>query len=340
LGVLLLVVAVGSVLGQETTGGLQGTVKDPSGAVVPNAKVVATTSTLVGEKVVNTDSSGYYRFANLPPGDYTLTVSADGFTTVKRQLTLEVGHLPSVDFVLEVGKASQVVEVSSAAPVIDVTTNVTTTNVTESVLQNIPHGTSYQSVIQFAPAARNEPLMGNTSMAGYSGNGTGGSSPGNTANGNNYGFSVAGGSDSENSYLVEGQETANLIGGYSHTNVPTEFIDQVEIKNSGIQAEHGGALGGVVNVVMKKGTNEYHGTVFSSFENDAMDANQQMPQARYNPLSSQTGTSWGLLDPQFQINTFEKPKTSNILPGFTFGGPIWKDHIFGFIGFNPWLSDQ
>src|SRR6516225_4442379 len=194
LGTLLLMIGVSRGLGQETTGGLQGTVKDPSGAVLPNAKVVVTTSTLVGEKTANTDASGYFRFANLPPGDYTITITANGFAGVKRELTLEVGHLPTVDFVLEVGKASQVVEVSSAAPVIDVTTNVTTTNVTENVLQNIPHGTSYQSVIQFAPAARNEPLMGNTSMAGYSGNGTGGSSPGNTANGNNYGFSVAGGS--------------------------------------------------------------------------------------------------------------------------------------------------
>jgi hypothetical protein len=339
LGTLLLVIAVGSALGQETTGGLQGTVKDPSGAVVPNAKVVATASTLVGEKVVNTDAGGYYRFANLPPGNYTLTISADGFTTVKRELTLEVGHLPTVDFILEVGKASQVVEVSSAAPVIDVTTNVTTTNVTENVLQNIPHGTSYQSVIQFAPAARNEPLMGNNSMGGYVGNGSGGSSPGNTANGGNFGFSVAGGSDSENSYLVEGQETANLIGGYSHTNVPTEFIDQVEIKNSGIQAEHGGALGGVVNVVMKKGTNDYHGSVFSSFENDAMDATQIPPRSQFNPLSNQTQTNWGIIDPQFETYVFKKDRFSNILPGFTFGGPIWKNHIFGFVAFNPWVQD-
>ena len=67
---------------------------------------------------------------------------------------------------------------------------------------------------------------------------------------------MAGGSDSENSYLVEGQETANLIGGYSHTNVPFDFVQEVEIKNSGIQAEHGGALGGVVNVIMKKGSNQ------------------------------------------------------------------------------------
>jgi hypothetical protein len=340
LGALLLVIVVSRGLGQETTGGLQGTVKDPSGAVVPSAKVVVTTSTLIGEKTVNTDANGYYRFANLPPGDYTITVSAGGFATAKRELTLEVGHLPTLDFVLEVGKTSQTVEVSSAAPAIDVTTNVTTTNVTEDVINNIPHGTSFQSVIQFAPAARNEPLMGNNSMGGFMGNGTGGTSPGNGANGGQFGFSVAGGSDSENSYLVEGQETANLIGGYSHTNVPFQFVEEVEIKNSGIQAEHGGALGGVVNVIMKKGTNQYHGSVFSDFENDAMDANQLSPFARYNPLSSQQQQPWGLSDPEFQEYAQNKDHYTDILPGFTFGGPILKDRIFGFVGFNPWIQDD
>ena len=343
---VLLLVGVGIALGQETTGGLQGTVKDQSGAVIPNAKVVATTGTLVGEKTIVTDNSGYYRFANMPPGDYTLSVTATGFATAERKFVLEVGHLPTVDFTLDIGKSTQVVEVSTAAPPIDVTTNVTTTNVTEDVINNIPHGTSFQSVIQFAPAARNEPLMGNTTSMALTtfhsaapGNGNGSSQAGSGVDGNTYGFSVAGGSDSENSYLVEGQETANLIGGYSHTNVPFDFVQEVEIKNSGIQAEHGGALGGVVNVIMKKGTNQYHGSVFAQFENDAMDANQTPPIALYNPLSTPTTTSWGVLDPKFEEYVSNKDHYDTVLPGFTFGGPILKDRIFAFVGFNPWIQN-
>jgi hypothetical protein len=345
--VAALLLVVSSAVAQETTGGLQGTVKDQSGAVIPHAKVVAKADILVGNKQIETDGSGYYRFANLPPGDYTVSVSATGFRTAKRDFVLEVGHLPTVDFTLDLGSTTEVVEVSGAAPQIDVTTNVTTTNVTEDVINNIPHGTSFQSVIQFAPAARNEPLMGNnTTMALTSfnssapGNGNGSSSAGSAVNGNTFGFSVAGGSDSENSYLVEGQETANLIGGYSHTNVPFQFVQEVEIKNSGIQAEHGGALGGVVNVIMQKGSNQYHGSVFSDFENDAMDANQIPAIARYNPVSSQTKTSWGTLDPQFQEYVSKKDHFSNILPGFTFGGPILKNRIFGFVGFNPWIVND
>jgi len=320
-----------SALAQETTGGLQGIVKDATGAVVPGAKVVVTSSTLAGSKEIVTDGSGYYRFANLPPGSYTITVTAKGFKTFKRDdLIIEVGHLPSVDLALEVGAASEIVEVTSAPPLIDVTTNVTQTNVTEDVIANIPHGRSFQSVIQFAPAARNEPLMGNSTIS----NGSGSIAPGNGSNGGDHGFSVAGGSDSENSYLVEGQETADLAGGFSHTQVPFDFIQEVDIKNSGIEAEHGGALGGVVNVIMKKGTNKYHGSLFALFENDGMDA-RQSTYSRLDPNSSQTSTSWGAIDPTYQAFIPQKDKNSNVFPGFTFGGPIWKDHIFGFVAFNP-----
>src|SRR5713226_6130944 len=86
LGLLFLMPLAGHA--QETTGGLQGTVKDPSGAVVPNAHVAVTGSSLVGSKELDTDSSGYYRLANLPPGKYTITVTAKGFETVKQEVVL------------------------------------------------------------------------------------------------------------------------------------------------------------------------------------------------------------------------------------------------------------
>jgi hypothetical protein len=138
--------------GHETTGGLQGTVKDPAGAVVPRAHVIVTGTALVGSKEVVTDSSGYYRFSNLPPGSYTLTVTAEGFDTLKREkVDLEVGHLPTVDLLLSLGTVKTVVEVSTRGPQIDTTSTENMTNVTSEALANTPHGITYQSVIQFAP---------------------------------------------------------------------------------------------------------------------------------------------------------------------------------------------
>ena len=328
-------------LGQETTGGLQGVVKDPSGAVVPGAKVVVTGTTLVGSKEIETDGSGYYRFANLPPGTYTLTVTAKGFSTVKREgLNLEVGHLPSVDISLEVGTASTVVEVTSAAPQIDTTTSRTMTNVTEDVIKFIPHGESFQSVIQFAPSARNEPLAGGMG-SGFSG--TGGCSPSGCSNGGAAGYQVGGAADSENGYLVEGQDTANNIGGYSHTNVPFDFIDEVQVKTTGIEAEHGAALGGVANVVMKKGGNHYHGSVFAQYNASALNGSPN-DYDRYDPVSNgctpgNTGCPlFGGIDPGFQLYDPKKDSTKDFLPGFTLGGPIKADRIWFFAGFNPQLT--
>src|SRR5450631_305726 len=336
--VVLAVLLVTGAFAQETTAGLQGTVKDQSGAVVSHAQVVVTSPTMAGKKQGETDSSGYYRFANLPPGTFTVVVTAKGFSTVRRDgLVLEVGHLPSVDFKLEVGTGSTVVEVNAEAPIIDTTTNTTLTNITEDVVQNVPHGRSFQSVIQFAPAARNEPLAGSNPYNG--GTGTGGTSPGNGSNGNSVGFMVAGGSDSENSYLVEGQATADLAGGFSHSNVPFDFIEEVQVKTSGVEAEHGGSLGGVVNVIMKKGTNGYHGTVFGQFENQAMDGSPVAFQ-RYDPNGSPSNTSGvNYIDSPYQQYQPIRPKTSDIYPGFTLGGPILKNRVFFFLGFNPEWND-
>jgi hypothetical protein len=345
---------------QETTGSLQGTVKDPTGASVPGATVTVSTPTLVGVKTEQTDAKGYYHFSNLPPGAYIVKVDAKGFKTLNQSgLVIEVGHSPSLDLSLAVGATADTVEVSAQTPSIDVTSVTTLTNITNDVINYVPRGTSFQSVIQFAPSARNEPLMGNQTT-----NGTGSVSPGNGSNGQSFGYSIAGGSDSENSYLVEGQETANLIGGYSHTNVPFDFIDQVEIKTSGVQAEYGGALGGVINVIMKKGSPHYHGSVFILFENQSLDASPNTS-LRYDPLTSPTAQpGWtssylpscaannsvahatapcysGLSDALPQEYQPKKDHFSDIRPGFTFGGPLLpfsdrlRDKIFFFVGFNP-----
>jgi len=358
LALSLVLLLAPAVVAQETTGGLQGTVKDPSGAVIAGATVRVTTPTLVGYKEIVTDAAGYYRFANLPPGSYTILVKATGFDTLKREnVDLEVGHLPTVNLSLNVGTVSTVVEVKTEGPMIDTTTNTTLTNIPEDVLQDVPHGTSFQSVIQFAPAARNEPLEGSSVLS----NGSGSASPGNGSNGGGFGFSIGGGADSENSYLVEGQETANIIGGYSHTNVPMDFIQEVQMKTSGVDAEFGGALGGVVNVIMNKGTNKWHGTLFTGFQDGAMNGSP-VPTARYDPASSGTPQCsstvttncepWGAIDPDYQLYQPIRPHTFDFWPGVTIGGPIadifpkiyglsdavyakLKERMFIYAAFNP-----
>jgi len=329
---------------QETTGGLQGTVKDEKGALISKAQVELTGTTLVGQRNLSTDSAGYYRFANLPPGVYVVTVKSAGFATLKREgVTIEVGHLPSLELTLKVGSQQTVVEVTSEAPLIDVTTTATATDVTSDVIEDVPHGRSFQSVIQFAPSARNEPLAGSGTYGAAGGNGSGSNSPGNGGNGGGFGFSVAGGADSENSYLVEGQDTANLIGGYSHTNVPFEFIQEVQVKTSGVEAEHGGALGGVVNVLMKRGTNSWHGAFTVAVEPGFLDGSPAA-YTRYDPNGAVGYGSSSLTNPRFDYDAqYYQPKrdhTRDIQPGFMIGGPLVKDRVFAFFGFAPEYTSQ
>ncbi len=330
---------------QETTGALQGTVKDSAGAVLPHATVKLSAPSLPGGKTAETDGKGYYHFSNLPPGAYVITVDADGFSELKREgLVLEVGRAPSIDLVLTAGAKSTVVEVSAESPQIDVTTVTSQTNLTSDVLDFVPHGTSFQSVIQFAPSARNEPLMG-----GGNNGGNGSCSPGSCTSGNANGYSIGGGSDSENSYLVEGQETADLIGGYSHTNVPFEFIEEVQVKTSGIEAQHGGALGGVIDVIMKKGSPKYHGSVFSDFTSDHLNAGPNASLG-YDPSANPTTTSWGTIDTPYRFYANSKAHYSTVFPGAEIGGPLlgplvgplhlnpdWNDRLYLFAAFKPEL---
>jgi len=322
---------------QETTGGIQGTVKDPSGAVVPKARVTLTGTSLIGSKELVTDSSGYYRFANLPPGSYTLVVKAEGFETSKLSgLAIEIGRLPSIDIVLKVGAAATTVEVNeTTAPMIDTTTTQSITDIGSQALQNLPSGYSFQSMIQLAPMAREEPLSGMYANGRGTG-GSGGSMPGSSGNGQGFGYMIGGAADSESSYLVDGQDTENISGGYSKANVPMDFIQSEDIKTSGVQAEYGGALGGVVTVSTKTGSNQFHGEIFSYYESSSTDANPVIGNLRYDP-NGPIGTN---IEPNPQVYQSQKDHFRTVEPGIVVQGPLWRDKFWFTAGFEPLVNTQ
>jgi hypothetical protein len=313
-----------SAFAQETTAGLQGVVKDSSGAVISRASVEVRSATLIGEKKLTTDGSGYYHFTNLPPGEYTLIVDAPGFSHFQQVgILLETGHLPTVDAVLKVGSAAEIVEVTGEAALVDVTQSKVQTNVTADILENVPKGRSFQTVIQFAPGARTEPLDSTSGAGGIA-------ASGNNANG----FQIHGASNSENSYLVEGQETASPFDGHSKANVPMEFIQEVQVKTEGFEAEYGGALGGVVNVIQARGSNIWHGSVFTIYSGDAFNAAPN-PSLIRNPQVKANAGGALRLDQPAEYYQPTKDQLSQIIPGFTLGGPLLKDKLSTFISFAP-----
>src|ERR1017187_1792143 len=309
-----------SVFAQETSAGIQGTVKDPAGALVVKAKVEVASPALIGTKRAETDSGGYYRFANLPPGVYSVTVTSTGFRTFKQeQIDLEVGHLPTIDVRLEVGAVTETVEVNSQAALIDSTQSKVQSNIANSSLMNLPtQSTSFQSVIQFAPGARYEPLQNSATGANYATNG----------------FQINGASNSENSYLVDGQETASIFDGHSQANVPMEFVDEVQVKTSGFEAEYGGALGGVVNVISKRGSNDWHGSVFMNYFADRFNAAPSPNQIR-NPQFPANFGGAPRLDQPLEYYYPVKDHRRIVDPGFTVGGALLKDRLWIFAGSQP-----
>src|SRR6185369_2432885 len=139
--VLAATLLVSTAVAQETTGGIQGTVRDPQGAVVSNATVELTSPQLIGKKSAKTDASGKYQFSSLPSGTYELAVTAPNFRTTKQTgVDIAAGRLPTIDINLQVGTVGETVEVTSAAPLVDVTQSKVAVSVDKDEISNLPKG--------------------------------------------------------------------------------------------------------------------------------------------------------------------------------------------------------
>ncbi len=317
---------------QETTAGVQGYVKDPSGGLVTGVKVEISGPALLNSRQTETDSTGFYRFATVPPGTYSITFTVTGFRVTKREgIVLAVGRLPNVDVQLEIGTATEVVEVKGETPEVDVTTSKVAVTISRDELSDIPMGRSYQSVISFAPGARQEPLQ--------------------SARGSrNSGYQIDGATDGENVYLIDGINTTNLNVGGAGKNFQSDFVQEVQVKSSSFEAEFGGAIGGVVNAVGKRGSTVWHGELKVYYQNAKLDANDPCASG----FTSSIGGSLvcGLrLDPtlaQANLGTrtdgtpqYYIPKKDNrtiVEPGYEIGGAILKNRLFLFSSYIPMLD--
>jgi hypothetical protein len=307
--VALLLCLTAVAFGQETTGNIEGTVTDPAGNVVPGVTVTVTSrGTTAGarpdatqgfNRTVTADESGFFRVLQVPPGFYTVTTTAiSGFSaSTNPSVEVVLGKTTPVNFALQTGNVSETVTVTSDAIAIDPTDNKIQTNITAQVAELLPKGTNFTSLLQVAPAVRNEPASG--------------------------GFQIDGASGSENTFIIDGQEVTNFRTGTLNTNnnIPFQFVQEVQVKTSGFEAEYGGATGGVINVVTRGGSNDWHGEFGAQFQ----------------PAELQAGPR-RILTNFFGPASYIQPRRdngTNFFPFATISGPILRDRVWFLSSYVP-----
>ncbi len=299
---------------QEVFGNIEGTVKDSSGAVIPDVAVVAKSTQR--SYSVTTDDAGAYRFNNLLPGLYTVTVSGTGFGAVKRDaISVEIGRTLQVNFEMNPVAAGESVTITASdQPIVDVTSTKTATNITEQKIDVLPKNLNFTSVLEVAPGTRKEDRTG--------------------------GFQVDGASASENVFIIDGVEVTNILGGTlggkdseASKNIPLDFVKEVQVKSAGYEAEFGGATGGVFNVVTKSGTNDYHGEFRLEYESSRF-RGDDAPTLRFDPLDLSQQTI------EYFDNPRGKDKRRLLNPVVSIGGPIVKDKLWFFTSYAPQFFRQ
>ncbi len=320
---ILLILLVGtafSAFAQENSGSIQGTVKDEKGAAIAGSEVTATSPSLIREQTATTDSQGNYNFSNLPVGVYTITAAQAGFSTVKKEnVTVQLGKQLRLDLEMPVGGVAGSVTITSGAEAIDITSSKTATNITEKFIENTPKGRSFNSLLTAAPGVVFD------TRAGSSGAGVTGTS-GNNPGGGTGGYSVNGASGSENAFIIDGVEVSNIRNAAlgRESSIPFEFVREVQVKSGGFEAEYGGATGGVINVITKSGSDEFHGRGSISFTNSLFNSR---PRGFYQRLAADPSKA-----------EFFAPKEdsySSVYPGFSLGGPIIKQRLHFFTSYFP-----
>src|SRR5215472_7621547 len=230
---------------------LNGTVTDPTSAAVPNAKVTVTSPQTGLSRTTTTNDSGLYSFPQLPAGTYDLTVEANGFKLTKRTgASLTVGAVATVDVPLEVGATQETVSVTAEVPVVETTRSQTSTTVTSEQVGNLPiNGRNFLDFTVLTPGVTRDPTRnGDLSFGGQRG----------TSN-----SLLVDGADSNNVFF--GQSTGRAGTGRNPYSFSQDAVQEFQVTGSTYNAEVGRVGGGVINVITKSGTNDFHGGAFEFF---------------------------------------------------------------------------
>jgi hypothetical protein len=287
-----------AVMAQATASGtVLGTISDPSQAVVNGSKVTITSVSTGTARTTVTNNEGSYRFDLLPAGAYKLTVEGSGFSTATQSITLLVGQTATANFTLKPGAATQTVEVAGVNPLVDVMKTSVSTEITPTEVQDLPMvGQDVADLAYLAPGVKQTDSYDPTKnrYAILSVNGDGGRNVNVTVNG------------------IDNKD--NTVGG-PVMQLPLEAVEEYHISTQRFSAENGRSEGAAINIITKRGTNQFHGSAIGLFRDTALNTDEKDADG--------TGGS-----------TKSHPDYTRQQFGGSIGGPLKKDTAFLFFAIN------
>src|SRR6478735_6365690 len=305
---LLLLVAARPSPAQSVSGTILGTVTDSSGAVVSGAKVTILNEGTALTRTVVTDASGEYTAPSLPTGHYTVLAELQGFKALTlSNIDVGVDQRVRIDLKLEVGAMTESVSIQAEAPLVQTSSSELGTTVTNEQIEALPlNGRNFVNLTRTIPGV----LRG---IPGANIDGAGSLAWRASAS-----FSANGQRPRDNNYMLDGVDNNETWLQTVVIFPSVDALDEFKLQTSTYSAEFGRSLGGVVNLQIKSGANQMHGSAFEFLRNDAFDAN--------NFFNNRAGR--------------EKPDFSQHQYGGTIGGPLKKDKTFYFFDYQGYKINQ
>ena len=295
---LCIFVCTMTAVAQVQNGQFEGSVTDPSGAAIAGAKVTITNQATNTSTSVTTNQSGAYVVKELPVGTYKVSAEASGFKRREdSNLVLNAGTIQRVDLKMELGRATEVVEVSGETTTVQTDDPRLSSTVGSAEIANLPvNGRNVFDLMQLSAGAIN---VGGTDFE------------------NGHNTVVNGVREDFNGFLINGVSNKGLSGGAVNTPIQ-DTVEEFQQLGLNMSAQYGTSAGSTVNLVTKSGTNQFHGSLWEYFRNDATDANDYF--FDQNNANLKAAGQPTVRKPPLRWNQF----------GFTLGGPIIKDKLFFF----------
>ena len=291
LTLVMLIVAMLLAISKETSAqvgtasaALNGTVRDASGAAVSGASVTLTNSQTGIKQVTKTNGTGNYSLVNISPGTYSNSISMQGFSTAKTpDFNLAVNQTATISFTLRVGADNSTVTVAANSVQIESSTSELGMVIGRAEVNDLPlNGRNFTELLLLAPGISPVNVTGNAGFGGI---------------GNPIGTvvlpSVNGENNRSNMYLLDGINNYGSIRDTYAVQPTLDDIEEFKVQSHNDEAQFGQVLGGIVNVVTKSGTNEFHGDAWEYLRNDAMDAANYFNPVKIPLKQNQFGASVG-----------------------------------------------